>query len=69
MPVQELKVTMVEETRLSRIDTQVWNKEDLSLPVEARRQNLLKDVKVVHNAAFMIDKKMPDEIEVESNET
>jgi len=69
MLIHELKITMVEETRLTRIDTQVWNKEDLNLPVEARRLNLLKDVKAVHNAAFMIDKKMPDEMEVESNET
>ena len=46
---------MLEETRIVRIDTQIYNKQE--------QLNTLKDLKVVHNAAFMAEVKDPTEIE------
>lgn len=61
----ELRVKMVEDTRITRIDTQVFDKETIHMPVEHRRLNSLKDVKVAHNSAFLVERKDPDEMVAE----
>ena len=53
---------MIEETRIIRVDTQVYDKKALDSPASEGKLNTLKDLKVVHNSAFMAEVKDPDEV-------
>ncbi len=52
---------MVDETKIIRLDSQVFAKDDPS------RLNSLKDCKVGHNAALLVERKQADEIESENS--
>jgi hypothetical protein len=55
--VGELCVRMIEETRIVRIDTQVFDKKNTGVMLT------LKDLKVAHNSAMIAEKKDPSEIQ------
>lgn len=48
---------MVEETRIIRLDTQIYDKEDPT------KLNSLKDCKVCHNTALLVERKDTEELE------
>jgi hypothetical protein len=48
---------MIEETRIVRIDTQVFDKKNTGVMLT------LKDLKVAHNSAMIAEKKDPSEIQ------
>lgn len=58
---KELKVKMVDETKIIRFDNQIFAKDDPS------RLNSLKDCKVGHNAALLVERKQADEIDSENS--
>jgi hypothetical protein len=67
--VNSLKVTMVDETKIVRVDSQRWAKEDMKLPESERKQLLLKDIRVVHGTVFTIEDKPVDEQPHKSTES
>ena len=52
-------IKLIEETRISRIDTNIYNKE---VPDQL---NTLRDVKICHNSALLVEEKDPNEILLE----
>jgi len=52
-----MSVKLIEDTKIIRIDTQVYAKETADMPIEIRRPNTLKDCKIIHNSALLVEKK------------
>ena len=62
LEVSKLKLRVVEETQSRRIDTQLYQKETMTLPVEHRIHNTLHDVKIGNNSVFIVEEKTDEEI-------
>jgi hypothetical protein len=60
-----IKCKLIEETKQTRIDRLVWNKEFLTLSEDKWVANTLKDAKIVHNSVFMVE--MKDEADIEDD--
>jgi len=61
LDVKKICVKLIEETRITRIDTNLYNKET------SKRLNTLKDVKICHNSALLVEDKDPNEISHEKS--
>lgn len=59
---ESLKVKVIDETQTRRIDTQVYEKSTLTLPVQNRILNSLQDVKLTNNAVVMLEEKSAEEL-------
>ena len=58
-----MKLEVMEETQIRRIDTQVYDKEFVSLPEELRRKMTLRDLKIVHNSLVHVTIRGPNEVD------
>jgi len=58
----KLKLRVVEETQSRRIDTQLFQKETMTLPIEHRIPNTLHDLKIGNNSVFIVEEKAVEEI-------
>jgi hypothetical protein len=56
---------LIEETKQTRLDRLLWNKEFITLPPAQWVANTLKDVKVIHNSVFLVEEK--DEADIEDD--
>jgi len=65
IPASHIKCKHIEETKQTRVDRLIWNKEYQTLPPSQWVANTLRDVKVIHNGAFMIE--MKDETDIEDD--
>ena len=61
--VDKMKAKIIEETKVIRIDTQIYEKETSTLPLEMRVLNTLADVKVQSNSMILCDEKTDEELE------
>ena len=59
LTVTAMSLKLIEETRISRLDTQIYAKDS-----DNKRFNLLKDVKIAHNSALLVEEKNASEIEI-----
>lgn len=59
----QMKLEVMEDTQIRRIDTQVYDKEFLSLPEELRRKMTLRDLKIVHNSLVHVTIRGPNEVD------
>ena len=57
LQVKTMCVKLIEETRISRVDTQIYAKDN------PNRMNSVKDLKICHNSALLVEEKDPSEIE------
>lgn len=57
----KLKAKIIDEVKATRIDTQIYDKETLTLPEEVRILNTLADVKVAQGCVIMCDEKTEEE--------
>ena len=58
-----MKLEVMEDTKIRRIDTQVYDKEFLSLPEELRKKMTLRDLKIVHNSLVHVTIRGPNEVD------
>ena len=65
VPNAHIKCKLIEETRQTRIDRLIWNKEFLTLPEDKWVANTLKDAKIVHNSVLLVE--MKDETDIEDD--
>lgn len=59
----QMKLEVIEETQIRRIDTQVYDKEFLNLPEQLRRKMTLRDLKIVHNSLVLVTIRGPNEVD------
>lgn len=62
LQANKIKLKVVEEVLTRRIDTQLYQKETLTMPIELRVLNTLNDVKLSHNAVLFVEEKNEEEI-------
>ena len=60
--VEKMKAKIIEETKAVRIDSQIYEKETSTLPLEMRVLNTLADVKVQNNTMILCDEKTDEEL-------
>lgn len=58
-----MKCKLIEDTKQTRIDRLVWNKEFSTLPPDQWVANQLKDIRIVHNSAFLVEMKDEQDLE------
>lgn len=63
LPIDRLKLKVVEETQSFRIDNNLYTKESLTLPEELRELNSLHDLKIANNEVLLVEELSEGELQ------